>query len=54
MTNKRTPLLVLALLLAGCSSGASPSESAPVEDHDAPGAIRGELAVYIATFDDGN
>ena len=53
MINKQSPLLVLALLLGGCSSGSSPSESAPVEDHDAPGAIRGELAVYIATFDDG-
>jgi len=53
MITKQTPLLVVALLLAGCSGPSSTPEPAPVEDHDAPGAIRGELAVYIATFDDG-
>src|SRR5690349_3286559 len=40
---------VLALL-ASCSSGSTLPE--PVED-DEPGAITGELAVYIADFDDG-
>ncbi len=41
---------VVLATLASCSSGSSTSE--PVEDIE-PGATTGELAVYIADFDDG-
>src|SRR5260370_9366315 len=36
--------------LASCSSGST--ETVPV-DNDEPGSVRGELAVYIADYDDG-
>ncbi len=46
------PISAVCLLaaLASCSSGASAPET--IEERE-PGAISGELAVYIADFDDG-
>jgi hypothetical protein len=44
-------VLALVVSIAGCSGS---STSMPPADDDAPGALRGELAVYVATFDDGS
>jgi hypothetical protein len=47
----RAAAIGLAILLAACSGESS--TPAPAVEADEPGTIRGELAVYIATFDDG-
>jgi hypothetical protein len=52
LASRVASLLALAVLSSACSGG-SPV-AAPVADDDEPGALRGELAVYIATFDDGS
>jgi hypothetical protein len=44
--------LAVAVSSSACSGG-SPTPP-PMVDDDEPGALRGELAVYIATFDDGS
>jgi hypothetical protein len=50
-SSRRWPILLLSLVACGCI--AEPAASDGQDEAPPPGALRGELVTYTATFDDG-